>query len=325
MRAVVVSRQGGPETLELLEVPDPIPGDGELLVQVAAVGVNYHDIYNRAGVYEYEVPFVPGRELAGTVVAVGSAVQGYAVGDPVATADVPTPGGYAEQVVVSADRVVRVPDEVSLEVAAAVLLQGLTADYLCRLSYPVQRGDVALIHSAAGGTGLLLTQMVRERGGRVIATVSNEDKVDLVRGMGADEVICRSSVEFDREVHRLTDGRGATVVYESIGRATFRQSLAALGRRGHLVLYGKSSGTVPDQDLHELGYRGSLTVHVPMLPDYVHSGEELTTAAARVFDQVRRGTLQVHIGGRFPLEKACAAHEALESQRTTGKLLLMPR
>ncbi|MEU7433853.1 quinone oxidoreductase [Streptomyces sioyaensis] len=325
MKAVVVTCQGGPETLEYVDVPEPVPADDELLVQVRAVGLNYHDIYNRAGVYAYEVPFVPGRELAGTVAAVGAAVRGYAVGDPVATADVPRPGAYVERVVVPADRVVPVPAGISLEVAAAVLLQGLTADYLCRLTYPVQPGDVAVVHAAAGGTGLLLTQMVKERGGRVIATVSTPDKVDLVRRMGAEEVICRSSEDFDKEVHRMTDGRGAAVVYDSIGRATFEQSLASLGRRGHLVLYGKSSGTVPSHDLHEFGYRGSLSVHVPMLPDYIASNEELTAASDRVFEQVQRGTLHVHIGGRFPLREARAAHEALESQRTKGKLLLMPR
>ncbi|MFI6439109.1 quinone oxidoreductase family protein [Streptomyces sp. NPDC050759] len=322
MKAVIVPRQGGPETLEYRDHPEPVPGDHDLLIDVSAVGVNYHDIYNRAGVYDYEVPFVPGRELAGTVAAVGAAVTGFAVGDPVATADVPSPGGYAERVAVPAERVVPVPAGISLETAAAVLLQGLTADYLCRLTYPVQPGDVAVVHAAAGGTGLLLTQMVRNRGGKVIATASNPDKIPLIRSMGAQEVICRADAEFDKETLRMTDGRGADVVYDSIGRATFEGSLAALGRRGHLVLYGKSSGTVPEQDLHELGYRGSLSVHVPMLPDYIHTPEELTQAATVLFDQVLRGTLRVHVGGTFPLRDARAAHEALESQRTMGKLLL---
>ncbi|GAA1637247.1 zinc-binding dehydrogenase [Actinoplanes couchii] len=322
MKAVVIARYGGPEALEHRTVPDPVPGDDDVLVQASAIGVNYHDVYNRNGTYAVPLPFVPGRELAGTVIAVGAKVEGYTVGDRVATVDVPSPGAYAERVVVPACRVVPVPPTVSLETAAAVLLQGLTADYLSRITFPVQPGDVAVVHAAGGGTGVLLTQMIRARGGRVVATISDPAKIDLVREMGAEEVICRNETDFDKEVHRITDGAGAAVVYDSIGRDTFEQSLASLSRRGHLVLYGKSGGLINNCDLHSLGPLGSLTVHVPMLPDFIASPHELTAGAAALFDLVLRGVLRLHIGGRFPLAEARAAHAALESRRSTGKLLL---
>ena len=322
MKAVVIARYGGPEALEYRTVPDPVPGDDDVLVQVSSIGVNYHDVYNRTGTYAIQLPFVPGRELAGTIVAVGAKVEGYAVGDRVATVDVPSPGAYAERVVVPACRAVPVPPAVSLETAAAVLLQGLTADYLSRITFPIKPGDVAVVHAAGGGTGVLLTQMVRARGGRVVATVSDPAKIELVREMGAEEVICRTETDFDKEVHRITDGAGAAVVYDSIGRDTFEQSLASLGRRGHLVLYGKSGGLIKSCDLHSLGPLGSLTVHVPMLPDYIASPHELADSAAALFHLVLRGALRLHIGGRFPLAEARAAHAALESRRSTGKLLL---
>lgn len=324
MKAVVVSRQGGTETLQQVDVPEPTPAAGELLVDVAAVGVNFRDLYERSGAYPHEVPFVPGRELAGTVVKVGPGVEGCVPGDVIVCVDVPQPGAYAQRAVVAAERAVRVWPGLSAEVAAALMLQGLTADYLCRIVHPVEPGDVAVIHAAAGGTGLLLTQMVTARGGRVIATVSSPAKVEAVLSAGADEVICRSDADVVAEVRRLTSGRGATVVFDSIGKATFDQSLDCLGPRGHLVLFGRSSGPVPPVDVHTLGPRGSITVHVPMLPDYVATRAELVGAAERLFRQVRDGTLRVHIGDHFPLHEARAAHEALQSGTTVGKILLIP-
>ena len=324
MKAVMVARQGGPRMLRHTTVADPVPGEGEVLVGVHAIGVNYRDLHERSGTYPHQVPFVPGRELAGTILVAGPGVRDFAIGDAVACADVVRPGAYAEQAVVPTELAVPVPTGMPLATAAAVLLQGLTADYLCRLTYPVQPGDVAVVHAAAGGTGLLLTQLVKMRGGQVIAAVSSPAKAELVRSVGADAVVCQPVGELCREVHRFTGGRGAAVVFDSVSRATIDQSLACLRQRGHLVLYGRSSGPAAPVDLHELGVRGSLTVHVPLLPDYIATRDDLIAAADRLFEQVQRRRLRVHVGKRFPLAAAWAAHEALQSRKTMGKLLLIP-
>ena len=310
MRAIVITRHGGPEVLELQDVPEP-EGDG-LLVDVEAVGVNYRDVYEREarGAYKSEPPLIAGVEGAGTVAETGERVAWVAA-----------PGSYAERVSVPAAAAVPVPDGVSTEVAAAVLLQGMTAHYLCTATYPVQPGDDVLVHAAAGGVGLLLTQMVKLRGGRVIATTSTEEKAELARGAGADETIGYDG--FSERVRELTGGRGVAVAYDAVGRTTFDGSLAALRPRGVLALYGAASGPVPPLELERLG-ADSLYVTRPRLPSYTATREELEARAGEVLGWVAQGKLDVRIGGRYPLADARQAHEDLEARRTTGKLLLLP-
>jgi len=310
MRAIVVTRNGGPDVRELRDVPAPQPADGRLLVDVEAVGVNYRDVYEREGrgAYANSPPLIAGVEGAGTVVGSGERVAWVAA-----------PGSYAERVSVPAAAAVPVPDGVSDELAAAVLLQGMTAHYLCTSTYAVQEGDDVLVHAAAGGVGLLLTQLLKLRGGRVIATTSNAEKAQLARVAGADETI--GYVGFADRVRALTGGRGVAVAYDAVGAATFEGSLAALRRRGTLVLYGQASGPVPPFDLERLR-AGSLYVTRPGLPDYTATREELLARARDVLGWVADGRLDVRIGGRYPLEKARRAHEDLEARRTTGKLLL---
>jgi NADPH2:quinone reductase len=322
MRAIQVQRHGGPEVLEVVDAEAPRPGPGELLVDVAAAGVNFIDTYNRAGVYPTTPPFVLGSEGAGVVAGVGEGVEDVAVGDHVGWTA--APGSYAEQVVVPAASALRVPGGVADEVAAAVLLQGMTAHYLTASTYPVQEGDTALVHAAAGGVGLLLTQMVKLRGGRVIATVSTEEKAALARGAGADEVIRYDQVEFAPEVRRLTGDEGVAVVYDGVGKATFEGSLASLRIRGMLALYGGASGQVPPFDLQRLNRAGSLFVTRPTLVHYTRTREETEARARDVFDWIASGRLDVRIGGRYPLADAARAHADLESRRTTGKLILLP-
>lgn len=317
MRAVVVTRSGGPE---VLDQPAPEVGAGQLLVAVEAAGVNYRDIYEREGTYGGPPPFVAGVEGAGTVAAVGAEVTEFSVGDRVAWSA--TPGSYAEQVVVEAERAVPVPNGLSSELAAAVLLQGLTTHYLATSTYPVQPGDDVLVHAAAGGVGLLLTQVVKMRGGRVIATTSSEDKAELARGAGADDVIGYES--FAARVRELTDGLGVAVVYDGIGKSTFEESLASLRPRGCLVLFGSASGPVPPLDPMQLEREGSLFLTRPSLRHYTAKREELLERAAEVFGWVADGKLSVRIGGRYPLEEARQAQEDLAGRKTTGKLLLLP-
>jgi NADPH2:quinone reductase len=322
MRAIVVTRRGGPEVLELQDVPDPEPGPGQLLVDVEAIGVNYRDIYEREGIggYSAEPPFVAGVEGAGTVAAVGEGVTEFSAGDRVAwTAG---QGSYAERVVVDEDRAVPVPDGVSSEIAAAVLLQGMTAHYLATSTYPVQAGDAVLVHAAAGGVGLLLTQIVKLRGGRVIATTSSDEKAQLARGAGADEVIGYDG--FSARVRDLTGGEGVAAVYDGVGRSTFDDSLASLRVRGFMVLYGAASGPVPPLDPMRLVAGGSLFLTRPSLQHYVARREELLQRAADVFGWIADGDLDVRIGHRYPLEDARRAQEDLAARRTTGKLILTP-
>lgn len=322
MRAVVVTRHGGPEVLEARDLPASQPGPGEVLVDVAAVGVNYIDVYHRTGLYPTTPPFVPGMEGAGTVAALGEGVTGVRVGDTVAWAS--TLGSYAEQVVVPAERAVPVPDGLAVEDAAAVMMQGMTAHYLTHDTYRVQPGDTVLIHAAAGGVGLLLIQLVKLLGGRVIGTVSTPEKETLARAAGADEVIRYTQVDFAAEARRLTGGTGVAAVYDSVGEATFDGSLASLRPRGMLVLYGQSSGPVPPMDLQRLNDGGSLVVTRPSLAHYTATREELLERAGAVLGWVSTGQLAVRVGHRYPLEQAATAHADLQARRTTGKLLLLP-
>ena len=323
MRAVVVERHGGPEVLHVAEREAPRPGPGQLRVEVAAAGVNFMDIYQRqgGGAYQVDVPFVPGAEGAGTVAAVGAEVAEVAVGDRVAWTGVP--GGYAEEVVIPADRAVPVPEDVDLPVAAAAMLQGMTAHYLSHDTYPVASGDAVVVHAAAGGVGLLLTQMVRMRGGTPIGTTSTEDKAALAREAGADHVAGYDG--FRDAVLEITGGEGAAAVYDGVGRATFDDSLRSLRRRGTMVLYGAASGPVPPFDLQRLAAGGSLFITRPTLGDYILRRDELLRRADDLFTWIRQGRLQVRIGGTYPLDEAPRAHEDLAGRRTTGKLLLLPR
>jgi NADPH:quinone reductase len=319
VRAVVITANGGPEVLELRDEPEPAAAPGKLVVALEAAGVNFRDVYEREGrlaAYANTPPLIGGVEGAGTVV---EGAGEFSPGDRVCW--VAAPASYAERVLVDAESAVPVPDGVSSEQAAAVLLQGMTAQYLCTATYPVQPGDDVLIHAAAGGVGLLLTQMVKRRGGRVIATTSSEDKAQQCDRAGADETIGYEG--FAERVSELTGGRGVAVVFDSVGRTTFPDSLRALRRRGHLVLFGAASGPpepYPPEDLR----RGSLYLTRPGLPDYTATREELLERAADVLGQVADGSLDVRIGGRYPLAEARRAHEDLEARRTTGKLILVP-
>jgi NADPH:quinone reductase len=322
MRAVLVEKLGGPAVLAIAERPDPTPGPGELLVEVAAAGVNYMDIYQREGLPPYvaDLPFVPGAEGAGTVTAVGAGVRDFAAGDRVSWSGVG--GSYAEQAVVPAARAVRVPDGVGLETAAAVMLQGITAHYLCTSTYPVQPGDVVVVHSAAGGVGLLLTQMVKMRGGVVVATTSTDAKAELARAAGADQVTAYP--DFGAAVAELTGGTGAAAVYDGVGQATFDASLAALRPRGFMVLYGASSGPVAPVEPQRLNTSGSLYLTRPTMGHHIATREELLQRANDLFSWIADGRLSVRIGGRYPLAEAGRAQDDLASRRTTGKLLLLP-
>ena len=325
MRVVVGERIGGPEVLGIADQEAPRPGPGQVVVEVAAAGVNYMDIYQREGLgnYRTEPPFVPGAEGAGTVIAVGEGVTALAVGDRVAWAG---PGSsYAEQVALPASRVVPVPGDLSLQVAAAAILQGMTAHYLVTSTYPVREGDVAVVHAAAGGVGLLLTQMVKRRGGVVVATTSggqSGEKAALARDAGADHVTGYDG--FRDVVYQVTGGAGAHVVYDGVGKDTFDDSLAALRPRGMMVLYGAASGPVPPFDPQRLNSGGSLFLTRPTMFHYIADAEELRWRAGEVFDWIAKGELDVRIGGTYPLADAARAQEDLAGRRTTGKLLLLP-
>jgi NADPH2:quinone reductase len=320
MQTVVVTQTGGPEVLEVRDEPAAEVGPGRLLVDVEAAGVNYRDIYEREGGYGGTPPFVAGVEGAGTVTAVGEDVTEFAIGDRVAWSA--APGSYAEQVAVDAARAVPVPDGISSEIAAAALLQGMTAHYLATSAYPVQPDDDVLVHAAAGGVGLLLTQVVRLRGGRVIATTSTAEKAQLARDAGANEVIGYEG--FAERVRELTRGEGVVVVYDGVGKATFDESLASLRPRGYMILFGAASGPVPPFEPMRLEGGGSLWLTRPSLRHYTATREELLERAAEVFGWIADGKLDVRIGGRYPLDQARRAQEDLAGRKTTGKLLLLP-
>ncbi|MBA2551140.1 MAG: quinone oxidoreductase [Nocardioidaceae bacterium] len=321
MTSVIVREHGGPQQLVLGDDPGRAPGTGEIAVLVAAAGVNFIDIYQRSGAYPMQLPFVAGSEAAGTVESVGAGVTDVAAGDHVAWAMV-AGSGYTERAIVPVDRVVPVPDGVGDEVAAAVMLQGMTAHYLCEATYAVQPGDVALVHAGAGGVGLLLTQMIVHRGGRVISTVSTPEKAELSRDAGASDVLDYGG--FAERVRELTDGEGVAVAYDGVGQATFEGSLDSLRPRGVLALFGAASGPVPAFDPQVLNSKGSLFLTRPTLGHYTADRAELVHRAGEVLDGVARGWLDVRIGGRYPLAEAARAHEDLAARRTTGKLLLIP-
>jgi NADPH2:quinone reductase len=321
MKAIRVSRAGGPEVMELVDMPVPRPGAGEATVRVEAAGINFIDINYRSGAYPREMPFGLGDEGAGVVEAVGPDVRGLRAGDRVAWAS--ATGSYATDVIARADRLIPVPDGVSTQQAAAVMLQGMTADYLARSTFPLASGHTCVVHAAAGGVGLLLVQMATRAGARVIGITSTEAKARVVREAGADEVVLHAE-PIDEAVRGLTAGRGADVVYDSVGAATFERSLLALRPRGMLVLFGQSSGRVPPLDLQVLAARGSLFVTRPTLRDYVATRAELVQRAGRVLGAVARRELSVTIHGTYPLQRAGDAHRDLASRATTGKLLLVP-
>lgn len=321
MRAVQVREQGGPEVLEVVELADPSPGAGEVVVAVAAAEVNFVDIYRRSGQYKVETPFVSGAEGAGTVSSVGPEVTSVAVGDRVAWAE-GSSGSYTTHAVVSADKVVPLPSSVSFELGAAVLLQGLTAHYLATSTYPVAAGDWTVVHAGAGGVGLLLTQIIKLRGGRVLATVSTPEKADLARGAGADEVASYS--DFASVARSLTSGAGVPVVYDGVGATTFDSSLAALRPRGYLVLYGASSGAVRQLNPMELQNAGSVYLTRPTMGHYLATREELVSRTTDLFTWIAEGKLSVRIGGQYALADAAQAQTDLASRATTGKLLLIP-
>ena len=315
MQAVVVERRGGPEVLTVSEVPDPEPGDGAVLVDVAAVGVNFRDVYEREGRPPYggTLPAVVGAEGAGTVVGTG---------ERVAWLDVP--GSYATRVAARPEKLVPVPDGVGLDVAAAVLLQGCTAQYLAADSYPVAEGDWVVVHSAAGGVGLLLTQLVRDRGGHVLATTSAAEKAELARAAGADDVVVGYD-GFAERVRELSGGEGAAAVYDGVGRTTFAAGLTALRPTGRMIVYGAASGQPDPLEVQSLAAHGSLYVQRPTLGTYTRTPQLLRERAGAVLDLVAAGRLDVRIGGRYPLAEARRAQEDLEGRRTTGKLLLLPQ
>lgn len=322
MRAVVVSEPGGPEVLQVQQLPRPEPGPGQLLVEVAASGVNFIDVYKRQGVYPMQMPFVAGEECAGRVVAVGDGVAGFSVGDPVAAAS--APGTHASHVIFEAGQAVPVPDGVPLEVAAAVMLQGMTAHYLVNSTYPLKAGETVLLHAAAGGVGQLLVQLAKDKGARVIGTVGSEQKVAIARERGADEVIRYDEVDDLAAAVREIAPEGVDVVYDSVGKSTFDASLASLRRRGMLVLVGGSSGQVPPFDIQRLNRGGSLFLTRPTLAHYTADRDELLWRANELFAAIGSGRLTVSIGGRYSLDEAGRAYTDLEGRRTTGKLLLVP-
>jgi NADPH2:quinone reductase len=320
MRAIQIKKTGGPEVMELAALPTPKPGAGQVLVKIEASGVNFIDTYLREGRYPAELPFTPGQEAAGTVVELGAEVSGFAVGDRVAWNG--TRGTYAEYACAPAASLLKIPDAMSFEQAAAVLLQGLTAHYLAHDTHVIRAGEIVLIHAGAGGVGLLLTQMAKRLGARVLTTVSTEKKAELSRGAGADKVILYTMESFVEEVKRQTDGDGLPVVYDSVGKTTFEDSLKCLQPRGLLALYGASSGAVPPFDLIRLSTMGSLYVTRPTLKNYVQTRSELERRAWEVFGLVASGALHVRIGARYPLEEAVQAHRDLAGRKTTGKVLL---
>ncbi len=321
MKTVRVHRVGGPDVLTYEDVPTPTPGPGQAVVKLEAIGLNFIDCYFRAGLYPTSLPFTPGNEGAGTVSAVASDVSTVRVGDRVAYA--PALGSYAEYHAVAADRLIPVPDGVDLKTAAAVTLQGMTAQYLTTSTYPVKAGNTVLVHAAAGGVGLLLVQMAKMKGARVFGTVSTAEKAKLAREAGADETIRYTEQDFEAEVLRLTGGKGVNVVYDAVAKTTFDKSLNCLGMRGLLALYGQSSGPVPPFDLSRL-QKKALFLTRPGLGQYTATREEMLARAADVFGWVKSGRLKVRICETLPLAKAADAHRLLEGRKTTGKVLLIP-
>ncbi|WP_062206204.1 quinone oxidoreductase family protein [Demequina salsinemoris] len=326
MRAIQISATGGPEALTVVDMPEPTPEPGRVLVRSAAIGVNFIDTYHRSGAYPVPLPYVPGREGAGVVTHVGEDVDGVEVGDRVAWPF--SPGSYAEVVSLAPHEIHRVPDGVPLETAAAAMLQGLTAHYLVTSVHPVKAGETVLVHAAAGGVGLLLTQMTRARGARVLGTVSTDAKAELAREAGAEVIRYDAMVDLATElptaVRALTDGEGVHAVYDGVGATTFDGSLASLRPRGMMALFGAASGPVPPFDLQRLNAGGSLFITRPSLGHFLATAEERAWRGSELFGAIRDGSLNVRVGATYPLEEAAAAHTALEGRATTGKVLLLP-
>ena len=322
MKAIRMHATGGIEVLRVEDVPVPAPGAGQVVIRVEAAGVNFADVYQRKGLYPAPLPFTLGREAAGVVERVGEGVTTCRVGDRVVSENVA--GGYAEYAVAAADRVVPIPDGVSSKVAAAVILQGITAHYLALSTYPLRSGDTCLIHAAAGGVGLLLCQIARRLGARVIGTVSTAEKARLAREAGAHEVILYNDENFQEATKRITGGAGVQVVYDSVGRTTFLEGLDCLVPRGMMVLYGQSSGPVAPLDPQVLNQKGSLFLTRPTINHYLRTRAELLRRSEDLFGWVGDGSLSVRIGRELPLDRAAEAHAELEGRRTTGKVLLIP-
>ncbi len=322
MRAIRVHEYGGPEAMRLEELPTPKPGEGQALVRIEAAGLNYIDTYQRSGAYKGQLPLPLGLEGAGVVEAVGSGVTTVRAGDRVAWTGVP--GSYATYNVVPADRLVTLPAGVDSRAGASAMLQGMTAHYLAHSTYPLKPGDGCLVHAAAGGVGLLLCQMARRAGARVIGTVSTEEKAKLAREAGAHDVILYSHQDFEAEVKRLTGGKGLQVVYDAVGRDTFEKSLNCLATRGYMVLYGAASGPVSPLDPQVLNTKGSLFLTRPSLFHYIATRDDLVRRAGDVLGWIQKGELKIRIGATFPLAEAAQAHRDLEGRKTTGKVLLIP-
>jgi NADPH2:quinone reductase len=320
MKCIQVKVLGGPENMELVEVPTPTPGPKQALVKIAASGVNFIDVYFRTGLYKADFPIVLGNEAAGTVEAVGAEVTEVAAGDRVAYAM--ARGSYAEYAVVPGAQLVKIPAHVDFNTAAAAMLQGMTAHYLTHSTYPLKSGDTCLVHAAAGGTGGLIVQMAKMLGARVLGTISTDAKAEIAREHGADETILYTQQDFEAETRRLTGGRGVDVVYDSVGRTTFDKSLGCLRPRGTMALFGQSSGAVPPFDPTILNTKGSLFLSRPSLAHHVLTREELLWRAGDVLGWVDSGKLKLRIDSTYPLADAAAAHRALEGRQTTGKLLL---
>jgi len=322
MKAIQIHQTGGPEVLKLSDVPMPVPSAGQVLIKIAATGVNFIEIYFREGRYKAPLPLIPGSEAAGVVETVGEGVTGFSIGDPVASTAVI--GSYAEYALVPAAQLVHVPAGLDLKLAAAAMLQGMTAHYLTHSTYPLKAQETALIHAAAGGTGQLLVQMAHAAGARILATVSTEAKADLARAAGADEAILYTEQDFEAETKRLTGGRGVDVVYDSVGKTTFEKSLNCLRPRGMMVLFGGSSGPVPPFDLIQLSTRGSLYITRPTLKDYIATRADLEWRTGDVFGGLVSGKLKVSADHTYALADAAQAQTDLASRGTTGKLLLIP-
>jgi NADPH2:quinone reductase len=322
MKAIQVQKTGGPEALTLVDLPVPKPKANEAVVKIAAIGVNFIDVYFREGRYPSPLPFVDGQEASGTVVEVGSDLTTVKPGDRVAYTGVI--GAYAEFAAVPADRLVRVPDKITDQQAAAAMLQGMTAHYLLNTTYPLKKGETALIHAAAGGVGLLLVQMAKNIGARVIATVGTEEKAKLAREAGADEVILYTQQDFEAETKRLTENKGVHVVYDGVGKSTFEKGLNVLRPRGYMVLFGGASGAVPPFDPIALSQKGSLFLTRPSLFHYIATRQELDQRSSDIFNLIIAGKLKLRVGHVYKLEEVQQAHRDLEGRKTTGKILLVP-
>jgi NADPH2:quinone reductase len=322
MKAVQVSKVGGPDALTLVDLPVPEPKLNEALVQIKAAGVNFIDVYFREGRYPAPLPFVVGMEAAGVVTATGSEVVNVKTGNRVAYTGIL--GSYAEYAAVPADRLVKIPDRLDFNDAAAAMVQGMTAHYLCHSTYPIKHGETALIHAAAGGVGRLLVQMCKGLGARVIATAGSDEKAQLAREAGADECIIYTEADFETETLRLNQGKGVHVVYDGVGKDTFDKDLNVLRPRGYLVLFGGSSGAVPPFDLIKLSQKGSLFITRPTLAHYTATRGELEQRSGDVMQRIIAGDLKLRIHDSYPLAKAQEAHRDLEGRKTTGKLLLIP-